>query len=68
VVTDGLAAEVVRTLLVRAAPTAEAALEEALARHGSTARVAVLPQGPYVLATVGGRKLSLGRAWMADAA
>ena len=32
------------------------------------AHVAVLPQGPYVLATVRGRKLSLGRAWMDDAA
>ena len=33
-----------------------------------TAHVAVLPQGPYVLATVRGRKLALGRAWMDDAA
>jgi len=68
VVTDGLAPEVVRTLLVSAAPTVETALEQAIARHGSSARIAVLPQGPYVLATVGGRKLSLGRAWLADAA
>ena len=33
-----------------------------------SAHVAVLPQGPYVLATVRGRKLSLGRAWLDDAA
>jgi nickel-dependent lactate racemase len=68
VVTDGLPPEVVRSLLVSAAPSVGAALEQAMARYGSSARVAVLPQGPYVLATVGGRKLSLGRAWMADAA
>ena len=68
VVTDGLAPDVLRTLLVTSAPTVEAALARAVAQHGSTAHVAVLPQGPYVLATVQGRKLALGRAWMADAA
>ncbi|HVO23730.1 MAG TPA: nickel-dependent lactate racemase [Candidatus Margulisiibacteriota bacterium] len=68
VVTDGLVPEVVRTLLVTPAPTVEAALADALARHAAAAHVAVLPQGPYVLATVRGRKLALGRAWMADAA
>jgi len=68
VVSHGLAPEVVRTLLVTPARTVEEALSQALARHGATAHVAVLPQGPYVLATVRGRKLALGRAWMADAA
>lgn len=68
VVSDGLSPDVVRTQLVEPAPTVEEALQQALTRHGSAAHVAVLPQGPYVLATVRGRKLALGRAWMADAA
>jgi nickel-dependent lactate racemase len=46
----------------------EEALAAALRRHGPHARVAVLPEGPYVLATVRGCKLSLGRAWMDQAA
>jgi nickel-dependent lactate racemase len=68
VVTDGLAPDVVRTLLVTPTRTVEEALGDAVARYGSTTHIAVLPQGPYVLATVRGRKLALGRAWMADAA
>jgi lactate racemase len=67
-VTDGLPADVARGLLVTPAPTVEAALAQALERYGPTAPVAVLPQGPYVLATVRGRKLSLGRAWLDEAA
>jgi nickel-dependent lactate racemase len=67
-VTDGLPAEVVSGLLVTPAPSVEDALAQALAQHGASARVAVLPQGPYVLATVRGRKLALGRAWMDAAA
>lgn len=67
-VTDGLPADAVRGLLVTPVPTLEAALAQALGRHGSKAHVAVLPQGPYVLATVRGRKLSLGRAWLDEAA
>ncbi len=68
VVTDGLVPEVVRSLLATPAASVEEALDGALARHGSQAHVAILPQGPYVLATVRGRKLALGRAWMDDAA
>ena len=68
VVSDGLAPDVIRTLLVTPARTVEEALGQAVTRHGAAAHVAVLPQGPYVLATVRGRKLALGRAWMADAA
>ncbi|HEX7407500.1 MAG TPA: nickel-dependent lactate racemase [Candidatus Binatia bacterium] len=67
-VTEGLPAETVRGLLATPAATVEAALVRALERHGSEAHVTVLPQGPYVLATVRGRKLPLGRAWMDDAA
>jgi len=65
--TDGLPAEVVRGLLVTPALSLSDAVSRALQRHGEHAHIAVLPQGPYVLATVQGRKLSLGRAWM-DAA
>jgi nickel-dependent lactate racemase len=68
VVTHGLAADIVRTLLVTPARTVEEALAHAVARYGTAAHIAVLPQGPYVLATVRGRKLALGRAWMDDAA
>jgi nickel-dependent lactate racemase len=68
----GLAPEAVRGLLVAPAANVEAALQDALAaaRARGVARphVAVLPQGPYVLATVRGRKLALGRAWLDDAA
>jgi nickel-dependent lactate racemase len=67
-VTEGLPAEAVRGLLVTPAATVETALARALERYGSEAHVAVLPQGPYVLATVRGRKLALGRAWMDDVA
>lgn len=41
----------------------EPALDAALARHGREAHIAVVPQGPYVLSTVEGRKLALGKAW-----
>ena len=36
-------------------------MARALAGLGPTPRVAVLPQGPYVLATVRGEKRPLGR-------
>lgn len=52
---------------VRWADTAEAALRDALACIGSKARVLVIPDGPYTLATVQGQKLALGTAWQ-DAA
>ncbi len=64
VVSDGLPPDALRGLMVASAATVDAALHSALARHGSGARIAVLPQGPYVLATVRGRMLALGRAWM----
>ncbi len=66
-VSTGLTADVVRTLMVSPASSVEEALRDALPRYGPRPHVAVLPQGPYVLATVGGRKLALGRAWL-DAA
>jgi nickel-dependent lactate racemase len=63
VVTDGLPVETVQRLWAEPAPSVEAALANVLPRYGNAPHVAVLPQGPYVLATVRGRKLSLGRAW-----
>ena len=68
VVSDGLPPDTVRGLLVTPAPSVADALRSALTRCGGNPHVAVLPQGPYVLATLRGRKLSLGRAWMDDAA
>jgi lactate racemase len=55
-------------LPIEIAPTVESALGAAIARRSGRQRVVVLPEGPYVLATVRGRKLSLGRAWLDDAA
>ncbi|MEX2288355.1 MAG: nickel-dependent lactate racemase [Planctomycetaceae bacterium] len=52
VVTDGLPPETLSTLFVDAAPTVEAAISRALARHGRDAKIAVVPKGPYVLPVV----------------
>jgi nickel-dependent lactate racemase len=60
--------ELLRSLPLRSSPTVEEGLSRELGRLGRTARVAVIPEGPYVLATVGGRKLAIGRAWMDAAA
>jgi len=67
-VSDGVPAAAAPGLLVTSAPTVEEALARCLQAYGPQAHVAVLPQGPYVLTTVRGRKLPLGRAWMDDAA
>lgn len=67
-VANGLPPGTVPTPLVQRATSVAAALRDALARCGPHPHVAVLPQGPYVLATVRGRKLALGRAWMDEAA
>jgi nickel-dependent lactate racemase len=61
VVSDGLDADALRGLPLGRAAGVEEALTEALRRHGPDARVAVIPEGPYVLPTVGGRLLPLGR-------
>ena len=44
----------------QAVPTPQAGIERALATLGPAPRVAVVPQGPYVLATVRGEKRPLG--------
>jgi nickel-dependent lactate racemase len=53
VVSDGLSAETLRRCHVEAAPSVEAAVEECLAYYGPTAKVAVIPKGPYVLPYLG---------------
>lgn len=68
IVSDGLAALPRANLLAELAPTVEEALARCRARYGTRPHVAVLPEGPYVLPTVRGRKLALGTAWMDDAA
>jgi len=67
-VTDGLPRQAIPALLVEPAASVEDALGAAVARHGAGAHVAVVPQGPYVLGTVRGRKLAIGRAWLDEAA
>jgi nickel-dependent lactate racemase len=48
VVTQGLAAEVLRRCRVELAPSVEAAVVESLNSYGPAARLAVVPKGPYV--------------------
>jgi nickel-dependent lactate racemase len=49
VVTGGLPADVLRRCYVEPAPSAEQAVADSLAEYGPSARVAVIPKGPYVL-------------------
>ncbi len=53
-VSDGLSAEQLQGLFVDAAPSVEEAVEDALAAYGKGARVAVVPEGPYVLPVLAG--------------
>ena len=59
---DGLPEAVLRELLVEPVASPSAGVSRALAMLGPGASIAVLPQGPYVLATVRGAKRSLGQA------
>jgi nickel-dependent lactate racemase len=52
VVSDGLQPDVLERLFVQSSPSVEQAVAEALAEHGPSARIAVLPKGPYVVAKV----------------
>lgn len=52
IVSDGLPPETIDRLFVESAPTVEQAVEESLAEYGTSARIAVIPKGPYVLAQV----------------
>jgi nickel-dependent lactate racemase len=49
VVSDGLSAEVLRSCHVEHANSVEQAVADSLAEYGPSARVAVIPKGPYVL-------------------
>src|SRR4029077_4889612 len=55
VVSAALEPDALRGLPLARAESVESALAAALARHGPRARVAVIPEGPYVLPTVRGR-------------
>jgi nickel-dependent lactate racemase len=68
IVSHGLSALPPTNLLATLAPTVEEALARCRACYGPRPHVAVLPEGPYVLPTVRGRKLALGTAWLDDAA
>lgn len=52
VVSDGIPADVLRTLFVEPAESVEAAVAASLSEYGPDARVAVIPKGPYVLPVV----------------
>lgn len=49
VVSDGLPAETLKQCYVEPAVTVERAVADSLAEYGPTARLAVIPKGPYVL-------------------
>jgi nickel-dependent lactate racemase len=51
-VSDGLPAATIDSLFVESAPTVEEAVADSLAEYGPTAKIAVIPKGPYVLAQV----------------
>ena len=53
VVSDGLPAATIDRLFVESAPSVEQAVADSLAEYGPTAKIAVIPKGPYVLAQVG---------------
>jgi nickel-dependent lactate racemase len=50
VVTDGLPRETVERYYLETAPTVEEAVEAAMKEYGADAAIAVMPEGPYVLA------------------
>ncbi len=49
VVSDQVSAETLEDCLVGAAPTVEAAVERALAKHGADAALIAIPSGPYCI-------------------
>jgi nickel-dependent lactate racemase len=54
VVSHGLPAETLRSCYVEPVPTVEQAVADSLGEYGPSARVAVIPKGPYVLPYVPG--------------
>jgi nickel-dependent lactate racemase len=53
IVSDGIPAATLSELFVEPAESVESAVASSLADYGPDARVAVIPKGPYVLATIG---------------
>lgn len=53
IVSQGLPAATLNSLFVESAPSVEQAVAESLAEYGPSAKIAVIPKGPYVLAQVG---------------
>ena len=51
-VTDGLPPETLQEFFVETAESVEQAVEAALQKHGQSARIAVIPKGPYVMPRV----------------
>lgn len=51
-VSDGISAEILSGLFVEPAASIESAVAASLAEYGPTAKLAVIPKGPYVLAQV----------------
>ncbi|MEC9096918.1 MAG: hypothetical protein VX776_09815, partial [Planctomycetota bacterium] len=49
VVTDGLSPETINRLYVDSAESVEAAVQQALMKHGKDSSIAVIPRGPYVI-------------------
>jgi nickel-dependent lactate racemase len=49
VVSEGIPADTLRRCFVEPAPTVEQAVEDSLAEYGPSAKIAVIPKGPYVL-------------------
>jgi nickel-dependent lactate racemase len=58
--TDGMPEEAAREMLIEPVASPGIGLQRALEGLGPNPRIAVVPQGPYVLATVGGVKRPLG--------
>jgi len=52
IVSEGLSPDILKGLFVEAAPTIESAVAASLNEYGPTAKMAVIPKGPYVLAQV----------------
>jgi nickel-dependent lactate racemase len=52
VVSDGLPPQTLNRLFVEAAESIESAVDASLAEYGPSAKIAVIPKGPYVLAQV----------------
>ena len=59
---DGLDRATQRELFVEPVASPEEGITRALAFLGSTPRTVVIPQGPYILATIRGEKRPLGGA------